>query len=101
MVGGSMEGAMNDLAIAFLERWVEEHVTPVPAGRQAAEAERLAAACIRDAAEEDITEDELTEIAIEDSDGDDLVAYMMKALDKAELEELDDLIGDDEEADTP
>ena len=41
---------MNDLAIAFLERWVEEHVSPVPAGKQVAEAERLAAACIRDAA---------------------------------------------------
>jgi hypothetical protein len=51
---------MNDLAIAFLERWIEENVTPVPAGKQVAEAERLAAACIRDAAEEDITEDELT-----------------------------------------
>ena len=90
---------MNDLTIAFLERWIEEHVIPVPAGKQLAEAERLAAACIRDAAEEDISEDELTEIAIEDSDGDDLVAYMVKALERAELEELDDLIGDDEEAD--
>jgi hypothetical protein len=36
--------------------------------------------------------------AIEDSDGDDLVAYV-KALEKVELEEIDDLIGDDEEAD--
>ena len=51
---------MNDLAIALLKRWIEENVTPVPAGKQVAEAERLAAACIRDAAEEDITEDELT-----------------------------------------
>jgi len=91
---------MNDLAIALLKRWIEENVTPVPAGKQVAEAERLAAACIRDAAEEDITEDDLTEIAIEDSDGDDLAAYMVKALEKAELEELDDLTGEDEEADT-
>jgi hypothetical protein len=79
--------------------WRLPHVSPVPAGKQLAEAERLAAACIRDAAEEDISEEELTDIAIEDSDGDDLVAYMVKALEKAELEELDDLIGDDEEAD--
>ena len=81
---------MDDLSIAFLERWVEENVTPVPANRQAAEAVRLAAACTRDAAEEDITEETLAEIASEESDGDDLVAFMAKALERAELEAEDD-----------
>ena len=91
---------MDDLSIAFLERWVEENVTPVPANRQAAEAVRLAAACTRDAAEEDITEETLAEIASEESDGDDLVAFMAKALEKAELEAEDDGADDDEEEET-
>lgn len=88
---------MNDLAIAFLERWIEENVSAVPGAKQTAEAERLAAACIRDAAEEDITEDELNEIANEETDGDDLVTYMSKAIDKTSMEELDELAGEDEE----
>jgi hypothetical protein len=45
---------MDDMVIGFLELWVEENVKPVPAGKQQAEAERLAAACISDAAKEDI-----------------------------------------------
>lgn len=83
----------------FLERWVEENVSAVPGGKQAAESERLSAACIIEAAKEDITEDELNEIAIEASDGDDLIAYMAKAIDKAAMDDLDDLVSDDEEQD--
>ena len=82
---------MDDLAIAFLERWIEENVTPVTANRQEVEAARLAAACIRDAAEEDISEEELTEIASADSDGDHLVTYMVKAIEKATLEAADEV----------
>lgn len=81
---------MDDTSIAFLERWVEENVKPVAAGKQQAEAERLASACIQDAAEEDISESDLEEIAGEEIDGGDLVAYMSNALERASAEEVDD-----------
>ena len=89
---------MDDLAIAFLERWIEENVTPVPVNRQVAEAERLAATCLRDAAEEGISEDDLAEIAAEDSDGDDLVTYLAKAIEKATLDASEDDDADEDEA---
>jgi hypothetical protein len=37
-------GRMDDIAMGFLELWVEENVKPVRSGKQQAEAERLAAA---------------------------------------------------------
>jgi hypothetical protein len=88
---------MDEMAMAFLERWVEENVKPVPAGRQQAEAERLAAACIHDAADEEISEDNLQEIASEETDGDDLVSYMSNAIEKAAADDLDDQEGEEEE----
>jgi hypothetical protein len=88
---------MDDMVIGFLELWVEENVKPVPAGKQQAEAERLAAACISDAAKEDIAEDQLNEIAEEETGGYDLTVYMSNAIDKAATEDLDELTDEDEE----
>ncbi len=88
---------MEDVAIGFLELWVEENVKSVPAGKQQAEAERLAAACIRDAAAQEITEDQLNEIAEEDTGGYDLIVFMSNAIDKASMEDLDELTDEDEE----
>ena len=88
---------MSDLAIAFLERWIEENVSAVPGERQEDEAERLAAACISDAAKEGITEEELEEVTAEASDGDDLITYMSKAINRAAHDALDEL--DDEDVD--
>ena len=46
---------MDVLAVAFLERWTLENVSAVPGARQEAEAERLAVACVLDAAKEGIS----------------------------------------------
>ena len=81
---------MDETSIAFLERWVEENVKPVPPSRKQAEAERLAAACIQDGAEDDINESDLVEIAAEETGGGDLVAYMSNAIEKALAEEVDE-----------
>jgi hypothetical protein len=88
---------MDDIAIGFLELWVEENVKSVSAGKHQAEAERLAAACISDAAKEDIAEEQLNEIAEEETGGYDLTVYMSNALDKAATEDLDELTDEDEE----
>jgi hypothetical protein len=88
---------MDDMVIGFLELWVEENVKPVPAGKQQAEAEHLAAACISYAAKEDIAEDQLNEIAEEETGGYDLTVYMSNAIDKAATEDLDELTDEDEE----
>lgn len=83
---------MDDEALAFLERWVEDNVRPVAARLRAEQAETLATKCYQDAAEADITEEALNEIAEEATDGGDLVAYMETALENAE-----DLVPTDEE----
>ena len=89
---------MDETSIAFLERWVEENVKPVAAGKHQAEATRLAAACIQDAAEDEIAESDLEEIAAEETDGDDLIAYMSKAIENASAEDTDN-DGDEEDED--
>jgi 20S proteasome alpha/beta subunit len=86
---------MNELVLAFLERWVEENVNGVAAGLEHEEAERLAAACIADAAEQDISEEDLAETCAEASDGDDLVTYMTKAIENAATADLDDVNKDE------
>jgi hypothetical protein len=52
---------------------------------------------IRDAAEEEVTEDQLNEIAEEETGGYDLIVYMSNAIDKAAMEDLDELTEEDEE----
>jgi hypothetical protein len=88
---------MDEMAMGFLELWVEENVKPVPSSKQQAEAERLAAACIRDAADEEITEDQLNEIAEEATGGYDLIVYMSNALEKAAMEDLEELTDEDDD----
>jgi hypothetical protein len=87
---------MSEIALVFLERWTIENVSAVPDDRLDAEAERLAAACAEDAAKEGITEEELGEASSDASEGDDLIAYMAKAIEKVALEELDELEDEDE-----
>ncbi len=72
-------------------------LSAVPGDRQEDEAERLAAACVSDAAKEGITEEELGEVTAEASDGDDLITYMSKAIEKAAHDDVDEL--DDEDVD--
>ena len=79
------------------ERWIEENVSAVLGDRREDEAERLGAVCINDAAKEGITEEELGEVTAEASDGDDLITYMSKAIDRAATDDLDKL--DDEDVD--
>lgn len=92
---------MSDLAQSFLERWAEENVTPTPAADQDAEAERLAAACKEEAAQEGITEAELEEACVQSSDEEhsDLESYFKAALDKANSADEDDDYGDEDEED--
>lgn len=87
---------MDDLTLAFLERWTDENVTATPPGDEQAEAERLAAACIEDAAQEGISAEELLEITGELVDEQDLVSYFESAIQKITLEELDDVSSDDD-----
>jgi hypothetical protein len=87
-----MEVSMDDDALAFLERWVEDNVRPIAARLRAEQADVLAAKCYQDAAEADIAAEALDEIAEEATDGGDLVAYMEAALDNA-----DDLVATDED----
>jgi hypothetical protein len=83
---------MDEDALAFLERWVEDNVRPIAVRLRAEQAEVLAAKCYQDAADADISEEALDEIASEATDGSDLTAYMEAALDKA-----DDLATSDDE----
>jgi hypothetical protein len=87
---------MDDLALAFLERWTDENVVAVTTSDQRAEAESLAASCIEDAAEEGISLEELEEVTEELAEGQDLVAYFERALEKARLEELDEAMTEDD-----
>jgi hypothetical protein len=78
------EVLMDDDALAFLERWVEDNVRPIAVKLRAEQAEVLAAKCYQDAADADISEEALDEVAEEATDGGDLTAYMETALDKAD-----------------
>jgi hypothetical protein len=83
-VGGT---ARDDDTLAFLEKWVEDNTSAVPAELRAQKAESLAEQCLRDAAEAGFSEDDVAEAASELSDGDDLAAYIEQALEKASDEE--------------
>ncbi len=93
---------MSDLAQAFLERWTEENVTPVPAADRQAEAERLATACREEAAQEGFTDAELDEACTQSSDEEltDLMSYMSAALDTAAAADEEYADNDDEEEET-
>jgi hypothetical protein len=78
---------MDDDTLAFLEKWVEDNTSAVPAELRAQKAESLAEQCLRDAAEAGFSEDDVAEAASELSDGDDLAAYIEQALEKASDEE--------------
>jgi hypothetical protein len=75
---------MDDEALAFLERWVEDNVRPVAVRLRAEQAEVLAAKCYQDAADADISEEDIDEVAAEATDGGDLNAYMEAALNAAD-----------------
>lgn len=93
---------MSDLAQAFLERWTEENVTPVPAADRQGEAERLATACRDEAGKEGFTEAELDEACTQSSDDEltDLTSYMAAALETAAAADEEYADNDDEEEET-
>jgi hypothetical protein len=87
---------MNDDALAFLEKWIEDNAVPTPAKLRGDRAETLAAECFREGAIAGFSEEELEEAASELSDGADLAALIEVALEKAEDEEADDEEEEDE-----
>ena len=76
--------------IAFLERWTEEHVAPVPAALVMETAVDLAEKCIADAEEAGFPAEQIEEAAQELNEGLDLVAYMQQALRDRPLELIDE-----------
>ena len=87
---------MDDEALAFLEKWIEDNAVAVTAHLRAEKAEALAERCLRDAAEADISEEAIEEAAAELSDGGDLAGYIEAALESASNDDDD---GDDEDED--
>lgn len=81
---------MNDDALAFLEKWIEDNAVATTAQLRAEKAEDLAVQCRRDAVEVGFSEEELDEVVEELGDGDDLAALIEQAMDKLDLEEGDE-----------
>lgn len=90
-----MEGTVDEDALAFVEKWVEDNTVSIAANLRAEKAESLAEKCLRDAAEAGYSEEDIEQAAEELTDGEDLATYIEMALDKADDEELAD--EDDEE----
>ena len=86
---------MNDDALAFLEKWIEDNVMVTTANLRAERAEDLAVQCRREAVEAGFSEEELDEVVEELSEGDDLAALIEQAMDKLDVEEEDE---DEEDA---
>jgi len=90
---------MNDDALAFIEKWIEDNAVPSAAKQKGDQAESLAAECFREGVEAGFSEDELEEAASELSDGADLAALIEVALEKAEDEEEEEYDEESEEDD--
>lgn len=88
---------MDDDALAFLEKWIEDNAVVVTAHLRAEKAEALAERCLRDAAEADISEEAIEEAAAELSEGSDLAGYIEAALESAANDDADDGDEDDED----
>lgn len=85
---------MND-AVAFLERWTDEHVSPVSAALVSEQAVRLSEKCLADAEEAGFSGEQIEEAAQEINDGYDLISYIEAALKADDLGEADE---DDEDS---
>src|SRR5262245_42332998 len=68
--------AMDEEALAFLERWIEVHAVSEGASSRSELAEKLAGQCYRDAEEAGFDSDAIDEAASEATDGEDLIAYI-------------------------
>lgn len=82
---------MDDEALAFLEKWIEDNAAPITANLRAEKAESMAEQCLRDAAEAGFTDEQIEEAVAELSEGNDLAGYIEEALEKAsDLDEVDE-----------
>lgn len=86
---------MDEDALAFLEKWVEDNAVSIAANLRAEKAESLAEQCLRDAAEAGYSDEDIEQAAEELTDGEDLATYIEMALEKAADDEPED--EDDEE----
>jgi hypothetical protein len=77
---------MSEQAKSFLLKWVENNVHTVAFPEHHKEAERLARRCIVDAEQEGVSESQLEDVA----EG-DVISYMVMALDRATMAEIDKL----------
>lgn len=83
---------MNEDALAFLEKWIDDHVVATPANVRLERAEELAVEFHRDAVEAGFSEEELDEVLTEVGDGADIatmIEHVMSKLDEEEEEEED------------
>lgn len=75
---------VHEQALKFLDQWVSEHVNADAIPKGQSHAEVLAAQCLKDAAEQGISEDDVLVAA-----GSDLVDYMYAAMESAIMAEVD------------
>lgn len=81
---------MDEDALAFLEKWVEDNAIGIAAHLRAEKAESLAEQCLRDAAEAGYSDEDIEQAAEELTDGENLATYIEMALEKADEEEVAD-----------
>ncbi|HEX2842144.1 hypothetical protein [Hyphomicrobium sp.] len=81
---------MNDDALAFLEKWIDDNVVSTPANVRAERAEDLAVQCHREAVEAGFSEEEMDEVLEEVSDGADLATMIERVMSKLDDEEEDE-----------
>lgn len=81
---------MDEDALAFLEKWVEDNTVGIAAHLRAEKAESLAEQCLRDAAEAGYSDEDIEQAAEELTDGENLATFIEMALEKVDEEELAD-----------